>query len=460
METFRLWLEKDSQIPRFKRLAFKKVQVHIADVLKKGIHPWERTYVRGALMEKFVEVLNTDEIKLPELAQSSYCGDVSCVTAGYTWQDTSPFEETLQRIKECVYFVDALSYVELLEIAKQRLQQNWSHPIAHALLSRSHPGFDSMRSFLKAKDKNVKLSGYADIERYDLGKILGLEDFQGEDNILISEGISDTNFRSTRFLDKVTEERGLLRLVPEIRDFQVTVTNRKTFPHISVMLMYNCKRDGDSMRFLPELTREQGKRELARAVASEWRVDKGRYCFTTDIPRLATMIEQDGYKIAFPTLDYMEPKKPAISSAQIGSSKATRFSIGKFITDRASGDSIKPLLRAHGVPMTGRKEELVEKLAALSAMLYEQKEAELDDYFSEHRFIRVSPNSSDKGENFPVLEGFDMRNMILAMYIIKHLRGNSILEAGHSNDTFDLLALAQALIKREVSVTGAFLRVE
>jgi len=456
METFRLWLEQDTQVPRFKRLAFKKVSVHIADVLKKGIHPWERAYVRGALMEKVVEVLNTDELKLPELAQSGYCGDISCVTAGYTWQDTSPFEETLQRIKECVYFVESLSYVELLAIARERLQQNWSHPIAHALLSRSHPGFDSMRSLLKAKDKNVKLSGYADIERYDLGQILSLQDFLGEDNILISEGISDTNFRSTRFLEKVTDERGLLRLVPEIRDFQVTVTSRTTFPHTSVV--YNCRRDGDAIPFVPELTKDQAKRELASAIAKHWRTDKGRYCFTTDIPRLATMIEQDGYKIAFPTLDYMEPKKPAISSAQIGSSKATRFSIGKFITDRVSGDSIKGALRSHGVPMTGRKEELVEKLAALSAKLYEQKEAELNDYFSEHRFIRVSPNSSDKGENFPVLEGFSMRNMVLAMYIIKHLRGNTILEARHNNDTFDLLSLARALIRRDVALTGVFLR--
>jgi len=50
--------------------------------------------------------------------------------------------------------------------------------------------------------------------------------------------------------------------------------------------------------------------------------------------------------------------------------------------------------------------------------------------------------------------------MIFVMYITKHLRGNAILEASHNNDSFDLLTLAQALIKREVSVTGVFLRVE
>ena len=50
------------------------------------------------------------EAFLPAAPQSCYCGDVSCVTPSYTWQDSWPFEETLQRIKECVYFPDGLSY--------------------------------------------------------------------------------------------------------------------------------------------------------------------------------------------------------------------------------------------------------------------------------------------------------------------------------------------------------------
>lgn len=100
-----------------------------------------------------------------------------------------------------------------------------------------------------------------------------------------------------------------------------------------------------------------------------------------------------------------------------------------------------------------------ERSATLSAKLYEEKESQLHTYPSTHTFVRVNPNSIDKGENFRLLEGVSMRNMVLAMYIIKHLRGNSILAAGHNNDTFDLLALAQALIKREVSVTGVFLTV-
>lgn len=455
METFRLWFEEDREIPRFKRLAFEKVTVSIADVLKKGIHPWQGANVHRSLKEKSVEVLNSGEMKPAELAQFGYCADVSCVVSSYSWQNESQFEETLERVRDGVYFVDSLSYVELLQIARERLQRRWSHRTAHSLLSRTHVGFDEMRRFLKAKDKNIKLSGYADVDRYDLGEILSLEDFEGEDSILISEGVRVTNFRSTRFLEKVADERGLLRLVDGIRDFQVTVSGGGRFCLPSVL--FNCKRDADSLQFAPEVDRDQSKRELTRSIAERWRTDQGRYCFTTDIPRLSEMLEQEGYKISFPSLDYMNPKEPATSSAQMAQSKVPRFSVGKFLTGNANGDSIKAVLRDHGVSMTGRKDELLEKLAALSTRVYEEKEPELDAYFGNHRFVRVANGSKDRGEGFPVLDGFDLRDMVFTMYIMKHLRGNTILEASHNNDTFDLFSLARSLIKREVALSGIFL---
>jgi hypothetical protein len=50
--------------------------------------------------------------------------------------------------------------------------------------------------------------------------------------------------------------------------------------------------------------------------------------------------------------------------------------------------------------------------------------------------------------------------MLLAMYAVKHVRGNTILEASHVNDTFELEDLARALIGGNVSVNGVFLRIE
>ena len=46
------------------------------------------------------------------------------------------------------------------------------------------------------------------------------------------------------------------------------------------------------------------------------------------------------------------------------------------------------------------------------------------------------------------------------MYVLKHLRGNAILEASHNNDTYDHEDLARALISRKVSLTGSFLRAD
>jgi hypothetical protein len=102
----------------------------------------------------------------------------------------------------------------------------------------------------------------------------------------------------------------------------------------------------------------------------------------------------------------------------------------------------------------------MEKLAQLAARIYEKHVPQLDEYFRANRFIRVQCSPPGDPRAFPLLEGLDLRNMILTMYMVKHLRGNTILEAGHNNDTFDLLSLARSLIKKEVSVDGSFMRVE
>lgn len=52
-----------------------------------------------------------------------------------------------------------------------------------------------------------------------------------------------------------------------------------------------------------------------------------------------------------------------------------------------------------------------------------------------------------------------LKNLVLTMYAVKHLRGDAILEAAHSNDTFSEEELALALVTGKVSLQGAFLRV-
>ena len=458
METFRLWLEDDKEISVFKRLRFDKVSVPLADVLHKGIHPWQGPDGHRSLGEKFVQILNSDEFKPAELAKFEYCSDIPYQRNRYYYTETSPFEELLERVSKSIFFVGELTYVELLSMSKERLREAWSREVAYSLLSGANSGFEAIRSFLKAKDKSIKLSGYADLDRYDLGRILGLEDFQSEDNLFIRKGMPLTNFRSARFLEKLTDEGGLLRLGESIRDFQVKVTanDGKACPSV----LYNCRVDRNKVQFVPVLDKAPSQRSAAGAIASSWRIDNGRYCFITDIPGVTKMIEEKGTDISFPSLNYMEPRQPLNSSAQITDSKIPRYAVGGFLSARGSAAEMRGVLRTHNLSMTGRKEDLLDKLAKFSVRLYEEKVRELREYFSMNRFIRIQGASGRACMPFPVLEGLDLGNMVLTMYLIKHMRGNVILEAQHKNDTFDLLSLARSLLKEEVTLEGAFIKVE
>ncbi len=452
MKTFKLSLEPDQEIPRFKRLKFQIVDVPLADVLTKGIHPWQPPYDRDRLWESFIKILNSQDFKAKELEQFSYCEDIREPYASHYHND-SAFEETLKRVQESIYFIDSLSYTELLEIAKENLRKTWSHRIAYRLLDSASSGFDEMRSFVKKKDRHIKISGYADFDSYDLGQILKLEDFEAEDAMLISEGIPLGNFRSSQVMEKITDDRGLLKLKESIDDFRISAKDRDSSD--DEWLTYNCTRRGDVVRFILEL--EPAKRAMAQQIASRWRDDNGRYCFSAHISKLNEMVEQEGFGISFPTLHYEKPREQKISSATVVESTVQLFCAGFYLTCWASNHEIRAVLRNHGVSMTGRKEELLDKLAHLAARIYEEKEHELDEYFSTNRFIRVDDGCQGRYETFPVLQGLDAREMVLTMYIIKHLRGNVILEARHNNDTFDLLSLARALVKKEVSPDGFFM---
>ena len=134
------------------------------------------------------------------------------------------FDRTLEHIQKEVCFVDDLSYLKLLDIAKQRLGESWNHRVARTLAEQTCSGFQELRTFLKAKDKTIKLSGRCDVEQYDLGQILSLEDFEGRDNVLISQSIPSLNFRKAAFLGQVTDSQGRLRLVPDIRKVTLSST--------------------------------------------------------------------------------------------------------------------------------------------------------------------------------------------------------------------------------------------
>ena len=453
METFRIRLENDKEIPCFKRLKYEKAKVPVADVLRNGIHPWQEDAYNSSLKKRFVGIINEGGLKIPELEQFGYCMDVSHYSDEYR---RTQFEDILQRIQGRVYFVEGLSFLKLVALAKDLLRRNWTHARVGRLLSRVYRDFNGTRAFLKSVDRQVKLSGYSDLERCPIQEILSLEHFEGEDHALVEVAIPMANFRLSSFIGKVADSRGYLRLIEEINDCQICVGQKAQGG-----LVYNCKRKGEALRFRPELDAEPRRREKANAFALKWRKGSGRFCFDTDMDGLTRMLEDDSCSIMFPNLVYPGPIQGTMSGVGLTEFRIPCFSIGKFLDTESTAESIRGALHVHGVSMTGRKEQLIEKLAGLSVKLYREWLPEMNAFFRGNGFIRMNNGAKTrKWKDFPVLEDSAMRNMVLTMYATKHLRGNTILDASHENNTYDLLSLAKALLMREVTLEGYFLRVE
>jgi hypothetical protein len=83
----------------------------------------------------------------------------------------------------------------------------------------------------------------------------------------------------------------------------------------------------------------------------------------------------------------------------------------------------------------------------------------MDRFFSRHRFVRMQSVPSNQAE-LPLLEDLGyLRNLVLTMYAVKHMRGDAILEASHENNAYTEDELAHALLTGKLSLQGAFLRV-
>lgn len=359
-------------------------------------------------------------------------------------------------LHEHVYFVEDLSYVELLEIAKVILSKQWTHANVREMARAAYPGFQELRQFLKSKDKRIKLSSYEDIDQYDLATVLTLDDFAQRDSLIISHAIPVLNFRKSSMLGKMTDGQGRLRLVPEIR--HVTLTETPINPDY-VHTVWHVEREGSMWRFRPDIGDAVNKRKHAQEFAARWRTDDGRMCFTTSTEKLIEMVECKAVEPSFPSLNYNSAQEGPTSGAVVDSSHVKAFHIGRYARAGTTGDQLKDILHQYGVSMTGNKDQLLQKLAALAAKKYQERQPELDRFFSRCRFVRMQSAPSNASE-LPLLEDLSyLRNLVLTMYAVKHLRGDAILEASHCNDTYSEAELALALVTGKVGLSGAFLRV-
>ena len=118
--------------------------------------------------------------------------------------------------------------------------------------------------------------------------------------------------------------------------------------------------------------------------------------------------------------------------------------------------TLAKLLREYGEKVSGIKEELAGRLAELLVKLYKESEAALTDFFKPG-FVRLNGVHGPHPEVFepPIRDG-GLRHSVVALYILKHLRGSRILSPDWENTGYSVEDLAKALIERRVSVEGVF----
>jgi len=224
-------------------------------------------------------------------------------------------------------------------------------------------------------------------------------------------------------------------------------------------VIWHIERNGETCSFRPDIGKSNGKRNKAREFARKWRTDDGRLCFTAPIKRFVQMVEEKAGVPSFPTLSYTYDNAGPTATAEVEASRIQAFHIGQFLGHRNANEDLKQILREYGVSMTGNKDTLLRKLAKLAVEQYIEKKPALDAFFAKQRFLRISSVPS-RITDLPILEEVSyLRNLLLAMYAVKHLRGNAVLDAQHENNSYTEEQLAHALLVGKVGFSGSFLRV-
>jgi len=171
------------------------------------------------------------------------------------------------------------------------------------------------------------------------------------------------------------------------------------------------------------------------------------------------MLEDERCHIFFSSTNYMMAVEPCVSEGEIAEKHIRSFRIGEMITHQLPNESLKEVLRKYGKSMTGKKEELLEKVADVLCERYEEMLPSLNEHFGNQKYLRISRTAN--ATLFPFMQDANVVDRtVLAMYAIKHTRGNTILDVSYENDTYELQDLAKALLRGDVTLTGNFVEVE
>jgi len=465
IHTQRLRLEPDKEVPALKRLRFSPLEVTVEDVFLKGVHPHSvvragNQYDHTGMADTILAKLNEETAYLAELKAHHLGHEIAApgYSAYSSMEMPDPLERLLKHLSANLYFADDLGYEPLLAVAIARLRRIWAGSTARNMLANVAPDFASMREMLKRKAADIKVSSYADLDNVDLSRLFTVDDFLTHEQLLLNMGLETHNFRRSDALRAFTDDQGRLKATASISRCQVSwgYDRAGEMPVVT----YQCIVTGRQVRWMPSMSDNPRQREKTRDVARRWGKGSGRFCFTADLADMPKTIEELRMRLSFPDLKYTgEEKTESEATAQVRQKAVLTYDAPFRVKAGSSNEVIKDLLRHFDRKLTGRKEDLVQRLAELMAEQYALKAPEMDEFFGKRRFMRLTHERTDS-KRLPVLQGYPLGGHLLTMYCVRHMRGNVVLEAQHENTAVGLLDLAEAILTGRVRLSGCFVAVE
>ena len=283
------------------------------------------------------------------------------------------------------------------------------------------------------------------------------------EQLLLSEAFPNSNFRSSGFLEKITDKQGRLKLGNTHPNFTLSAF----LPIDRVLLTWSVRADKASSmcRFIPQLGGSYLRRDFARDFASEWKIDDGNLCFSTSMDNVVQMMQSNQVEADFPTINYFQEVQPIRATADLHgvhseiSQEVQSYRIRDIPTVNWTGNDLKNLLRSYDISTSGNKSDLLKRLALYITDEYLTKKSELESYFTTHRFIHIRELPRRCNE-FSIWEQKDaFQNLLLVMYVMRHLRGDTILDPNHENNSTTAKQLTLALVAKKVQLEGAFIPV-
>jgi hypothetical protein len=261
------------------------------------------------------------------------------------------------------------------------------------------------------------------------------------------------NFRLASAIDEITDDQGRLRFTNRIEWFEL-LFNPRCLPN-SGLVKYACEVRGNFVHFTPELGFETSQRRFANQFAQKYRTAGGDYCFAMPVSELQELLNREEVSVKFSNVRYLQRLKCLHTTARLRKEKIPRFGISWRKMETL--EQFRDALRVHGAKISGTKSQLIKRTAQLAAERYDAVTEELSGWFAENPFVRV-PKEQNFAEPFPLLTDDPLKDLLLSMFLMRHLRGNTVVDVNHENQSVKPEDMAEALLNGKVKLSGCFIK--